>query len=613
MLRHIYIVIFFNFLALTSIHAFEVKELFADFEKQGNTILTNEQCKTPSLQIRFDDPSQPQVHNGNNLNDALDPALGFIEWTPTGLNEYETSLTCHPDRFEKKLLRTNSHREFSEVARNHYTTCRSELERHWPGSPQGLIQMVSIKYDFCDHPYVKKVHFNLPPFYKLRGYLGLKPGKEKKPLLILKCGAYCDAGDRSTVSLMTHTYDTSPFHVLLLGNFTGTEFVSDNQRVGIGGFEEGTKVVRLAQWLKEGPLGKAISSVHLAALSLGGHAALYSGFYNDYNYDKFGEKPLNSVFALCPVVDLKQSLSRLFKKDLNGTVMRVMFRSNIASVGRIFPGIDKIFKNEDGKIISNPELPNKIAQATVNFLKDKVSQWSMAPYLNPVMTDGESWFQNNDFLKDALGLQQTPLLMSGNRDDWVVSYDDNTRLLENLLKENPGVSSIEMLNVDKGNHCAMNVGYGWKTMSSLMRSFVLKNAPEFSSQFVMQRSPLQFYRKGRNFKLNEGELFIGTRWEVLPNRAKADVYFKILNRSIKGCEDETRKSTKSKCLRSVWAQVSNRHLPDPLKTPAMNKVQAEQMTRWANTNIIPVNDFGEWAYSGSSLPSAISWRGFKIN
>ncbi len=585
--------------------AWNVDQLFLDFQNQGNKVLSQEQCKRSSIEVDFENPSLPRF---SIMQRQEEESQSIGEWTPNGLNRFETSLSCLPEKLERHLLSTNNHAEFSEKARFHFKTCQSEWESNWPGPTQGLLQLVSSRYDICSHPGVRKIHFKIAPFYKLRGYLGLKPGSTKKPLLILKCGAYCDSGDGTTRGLMTQTFDTAPFHVLLLGNFTGNEFIADNERIGIGGFEEGTLMIRISKWLKTGPLAKVISSVHLAGFSLGGHTSLFTSLFNEYNLVQSGDRAFDSIFAICPVVDLRSSLNHLFQTTVNGSVMRRVFKHFLSEIGPIFPDVIPIFTNQDGKVLATSELPSRIAVAAADFLKDKTKLWSMEPYRSPKINDGDQLLDYNNFEKDALKVKSTPVLVSGNRDDWFVLFKDNTQKLVDLLSENPGVSSIEMLNVDKGNHCALNVGYGWKTVSSLMRSFVLRNSPELLRNYRDYSSSLKYFKKSRNYHLNPGEIFISGRWEIQPMSAKATLYLKLLDRTRRGCQEEGRRSTKKRCFRQTWAQISNRDLPRPIRAPARNLAEAQEKTRWANSNIILANDYGEWAYSTTDLPSTIQWR-----
>src|SRR5690606_31600793 len=99
-----------------------------------------------------------------------------------------------------------------------------------------------------------------------------------------------------------------PFHVLVLGNTTGTHFVYDNRYVSIGGLIDGNSILNLLDWLESSPLAERISSFHLAGVSLGGHAILAAALYESFRPAR--KIPVRSYLVQSPVVDIEASFKR---------------------------------------------------------------------------------------------------------------------------------------------------------------------------------------------------------------------------------------------------------------------------------------------------------------
>ena len=99
-------------------------------------------------------------------------------------------------------------------------------------------------------------------------------------------------------NILMHGFDESPFNILVLNGNTSAEYFMDNQRVSVGGFDEGRQAIAIAQWLRtKSPIADRIASLHLIGISNGSHGTLYAAAYNDYFKLPNGEHPINSVAA----------------------------------------------------------------------------------------------------------------------------------------------------------------------------------------------------------------------------------------------------------------------------------------------------------------------------
>ena len=101
-----------------------------------------------------------------------------------------------------------------------------------------------------------------------------------------------------------------------LANVSGTDYLKDNGVVAVGGFDEGDQIMQVAEIVKDSnaKLSQYISDIHVLGFSLGGNGALFSSLYNSFSEDR----PISSVAAICPVVNLQPTMESVFSKSFRG-------------------------------------------------------------------------------------------------------------------------------------------------------------------------------------------------------------------------------------------------------------------------------------------------------
>jgi hypothetical protein len=239
-----------------------------------------------------------------------------------------------------------------------YDRCDNTLSKEAPGTYKQLAKSIAIIYDYEKNNYNKLVEFNVDrqkmddfvtesvndktQFRDDRLYfktqLFLKEASEPRPLIIVKCGLQCDLGTPTLKYLLSMLFDEGPFHVMLVPNITSKTYQIQNKIVSVGGFDEGRNVLAVAKYVDSDafPFKEKISRVHVAGISLGGHAALYSGLYNSFDKKPNGDSYISTIFAGCPVVDLKSSVDGLYDGSTLGKIFEDYFWKQFKEVSYLY-------------------------------------------------------------------------------------------------------------------------------------------------------------------------------------------------------------------------------------------------------------------------------------
>ncbi len=603
----------------------ELNQTFSDIESDDLRVLSTADCRREidqafSDQVK-DTGSNPDKVVTDHMEKNKEHSSGFLgrylKWSPSGLPKTPIGPSCDNKYLEEAIEETAGYPIAQEARlREHFDRCGEDLQRDWPGNLWGLAKIGTVKYNMCDHPRVRKIHFKVDDQYIQRAYLALKPDPKPRPLVIIKCGAFCNTGDSTAKWSMMHTFDSGPFNALLVGNFTGLQFTTDNRRIAIGGHEEGMTFVRIAKWLRNHrQLSKRISSIHIVGISLGGHAALYGGYYSGYNRTSFNRPPIQSAIAICPAVDLQPSLKNLFQTNIKGKIMRRLFLSEVTKAISIVPILGDIFRKatEPDEIADNPEIPHRIAQGTIKYYNETNYRWQLDPFENLQVTQPEELWKLNKFQRFARVTSDIPVLALNSKNDWVVNFNINGRVLSNTLDQFRGLSKLQVINFDNGNHCALSQAYGWDTMTTLMKTYLLSNSPQISADQEVRRTSFQASNWGLFRNLYKNEEHISQYWKIDSGDDHFVVRFKVFTpyKSF-GCWNEDNKyNSKRMCYRKFAAKVPVANLPVQLRRVPKSESEAEEMSRWANHNIKFENSEGHNLEGTEGFPTTIRWKSYE--
>ncbi len=143
--------------------------------------------------------------------------------------------------------------------------CLNDLKIFDKNGLTTLLKIAKFKYDFMSHPFIKPMQFKLGQHHVVRGALALKPGGGKRPLIIIRCGTFCDATDGlGTGMLISHYYDSTPFNVLVLSNMTGIVAQHESGEFAAGGPIEAGQVLDILKFIETQPYADEIKGVHYA-------------------------------------------------------------------------------------------------------------------------------------------------------------------------------------------------------------------------------------------------------------------------------------------------------------------------------------------------------------
>lgn len=525
---------------------------------------------------------------------------GLVSWAPTGLGTQPAYPGCDAAAIRSEIAGARTGSAQGVAIQGLINRCSAIWSRSEPSDLEPLLGLSQVRYDLCQNSKMRRLVLRPDRRAILRGVLALKPGSQPRPLIIVRCGLLCNAGDLSHRFLLMHLFDASPFNVLAVANVTGADYVRDNEYVALGGVFEGTQLMNIAKLVSSSPLAARVSSYHLASVSLGAHGVLYASQMNEFAPAR-GYPRIASSLALCPVVDLRPTAQNLFDEGWRGTIAKRLFFDDVLSVMRMVPGLGMFFSQTRAE-----EIPNDVGNAATSFLSSLPAGWALPPFDSVrIQTQDDLWAANR-FLTYAGRNPVTPTLALAAFDDLVVATTLNAWPLSRHVRVggNLGVSIAP-----KGNHCAFNVAYGWETATEIYRSFFLSHSPELNAIRRTRTASIDTNWLRGLLALGPGEAY--SRFEIEATARSTDL---TLTASIwspeRGCRspwDASGSCVRTQRLRMpFWAFQGAQWASEAPRTDS----EAEALTRYANANI-QISDESGRATLGTSQPaSRVVWTSF---
>lgn len=529
-----------------------------------------------------------------------------FEWTPSGAPFRLEDRNCEPERLQNLVFsRRASTRGQASALHDFFLGCDQSLRWDMPSGPKAVISMTQTAYRYCEHPNIRKVVMRLGNGDVVRGILALKPGSTPRPLIIAKCGVMCNAGDSAMRFLVMHLYDESPFHLLVLSNSTGPDFIRDNRYFVPGGLREGQQFLYAAKMMRQSSLAKRISTIHAMGVSLGGHAALFAAYMAPFQTGAAKRPVLQSVLAACPVVDLRVSINDLFQWfSIKGTIAQILFGNGIDKVLATNPELGPLF---DWWNAFRHERPQRMAEQSAKYLASQKRGWNLPPFENLALQTAEDFWNYNQIAKLAKKPFTTPTLALAAADDEVVNPWDNTRVLAQ--------AGFPATIIPAGDHCAFSQMYGWRMSSALYRGFFLSQSPELTQKrkafsIKIPQDLLDSASDANNLTV---ELHGVTRFNYTAGVDGFKVthqYFTTVNDA--GCADQNTRFAGAHCYRDVsfvlpFSRLAQRpwwaHAPS-------SAAEADALTRWANVNLKAVDQSGKLVDDTSALATQLRWMSY---
>lgn len=497
----------------------------------------------------------------------------------TGDNLAYVQPDCDPFVAEEKILkRSRTDSDLYQHFNEYFEHCGQALSKDSVKGLMGLLRFSSTEYNFFEHPKIQKVVIELSDNTVIPAVLALKDTTTPRPFIIYRCGVFCAAEETASMkNYMMNFFDQSPFNVLFLANNTGIDYIKMNKKFTFGGNSEGPETLAIGNWVKtKSPFKNIVSSLHMAGASLGGNAAIFTSYYNNQ------QKVFASVAAICPVLDLHDSMEHLYQDgapgDLyeNGNGVLVANAAYLATKNQLNEG-----KNSLGDI---GDLIDKNPPTSKTEMKDYLG-WLASESLvkRGVPTTPAEFWSNNTFFNKMSASLQTPTLVFASEDDHVVDNAVNAGKLKKILNA-ISKDRLGLLNLPYGDHCGFNSVYGMKATSMVLRSFVLHNSPEFTaSRYTKMKLPWLL----KKVKMSSHEVNLSQTFEFKEKSNRIEVHFKVLNKlaNFGACYLSGLYSPVAGCVFEKKLSVDYRHLKFLGAKIPVNKVEAEALSREFNAKI----------------------------
>lgn len=546
--------------------------------------------KKPDLETEFYQELAKEV-DGKETNQMMD----YLTEIPNGLSSKDISPECDPHRLEDSVLdKKLSNSQYSQTLKKYFEKCSSELTQKSTLGFLGLIKFAKYQYSFLSHPQVEEFMVNLPSGIKVPGILAMKQSPRPRPLVIVKCGVFCSAGETASLkSYLMHLFDQSPFNVLLLANQTGMDYIYHNKIITLGGWSEGYEAIEVGKWmLEQWEYKERISSVHFIGISLGGNAAVMGAAFNDNYLLSNGKKLFNSVTAVCPVVSLKPTLDHLVGRSIVGRVFAKLAKNHFQEARQYVTDVPEL--------LSDDKIPDRVGMT--EFIGDVASASLRKRGKNRTT---QEYFKSNNFWNWKSEVK-TPLLIWASKDDMVVNNKINAEVVEHndFYEKSPFVS---VLNLAYGNHCGFSSAYGTQAAATVLRTFILNHSPEFVGDYnVKQKMAWDF---GFD-KLSSQYEHVGQTWNFFSRSDKVKISFKIFNwNGSYSCGKKGPWFSDNDCstIKEYWIPISS--LKEMGARVPRNETEAQALSREFNTKVefrIP----GHPLTGTSSSEFFLTWRNY---
>jgi len=493
-------------------------------------------------------------------------------WVPSGVMANPISKKCLTNALDLRLKEWTASRDFAAELREYFEDCGAELVYQHNKGLMGLYEFLKVSYPFQQLANIKNIQFLFEDGTLLEGVIGIQDNKPR-PWVILKCGVFCAAGDGFTTrNFLISLFDQAPFNVIFLGNRTGLDYIKNNRNLTAGGYHESHDFFEVARWLREKSTWASPNlEVHGVGVSLGGSAALYTAelesIYRSQSVLE-GEKkglvasPLsspvffNSISAICPVADLHTTLDRMFTSTFKGALIGHFAWGKIKDA---IPYLDL----SKGVLSTDQRPPNRELGEKLGLVASRYGElWGKSPYYKrslPSIRNIQEQWTFNDFIRYSPHKNVTPTLIWASKDDGIVATDVNTGALENS-KDIQSNENIGVVTVDFGDHCGLATSYGYPTVSSVLRNFILSHSPIYQSQRTQRGPAVRTQKYDFNFTnidLNKATL-LRHWWRVEPKDKMAHLVFEFFDQNKnRHCpfSDATDENTKELCRHYLEAKI----------------------------------------------------------
>ncbi len=531
--------------------------------------------------------------------------------TPKGKKERATPNACSALELKSEMISAGIEpKNQARALQSFLDRCDKILQ---PFPENRLIAMIRVEegnYPLNGRNDLREIVLHLPYDSKVHGLLAIKDTVRPRPMLIVICGVGCNLSDGAARYLLTQTFDTMPFNVLILPNLAASDFVRDNRGFGMGGLEEGRQAFEVVRLFgrEDSPFRKLITSFHILGISLGGNGALFTSAYGSFNNDNLVGPKINSVIGFCPVVDLKSTLLDVDRNDAVGrhfaNLVSETLIKNFAYVfgsSRDMPTLYKPGHKQSVPFLEQYIYPRYKALSTKN-------DFQLAPMTQGDLTTPEAFWNANNYL-NYYSKVTIPTLLFYSEDDFIVSPKVNSKALRAALEVHPN-PFVNVVGVSKGAHCAAAEVYGDDIIDGALETFVLSHAPEFNFSQGDRELDLSTLKDFNKIELAPGEKFFGYEFGAKKGSNSVTMELKIWNPSHNDgnyrCGQWDPFHALESCFRRISLEIPSAHF-FPFLDGLPSKEQAQSLTRWLNRRVQVLTKSNNNPVDTTDFPSVAKW------
>ncbi len=517
----------------------------------------------------------------------------LLKWDPTGVWSTNISSQCDPTRWQQQVLSSSAVNTSALSVVDFFNKCETQLKTGHSSSGANIIEPMTLQLHPESYPFARHVVFHLPKNVELRGLLALKPDFKKRPLIIFRAGIFANTKEFFPErSLFMQIFEQSPFNLLLLESLSGVEFAQHNSSVSLGGFDEGLQNFLIAQQLQKSsePLSKYITNVHLLAISMGGHGAMFATLLNHWN----GGKTISSTMAFCPLLQFQETFDYHRSQGVSIEVMNLWATKRVREFGEKLSSV-----REDNFIQDSlSALEKQRTEPLIGWPQSIHISTEMSKYLkkSSKVSYGDSFFWRANRFWQWYNNVQTPVLIFATYQDPVVPWFVNTgRVVDGRL--NLSSSNVHVYNFSEGYHCSLTAPYDWSSTAVVYQTYYLKNSPNFHRQLHsvhLSKEQLQAYKISDEY-FKAGAASLPLRFDIEKGSSVIRVFLDF--------GSPTSFWASSKFNVKKWL---NKYLGISLKNHLLAEIPIDQtefdfhgqaiqssdeisiLTRWCNQNIRPV-------------------------
>ncbi len=390
----------------------------------------------------------------------------------------------NPDCSSKKWWETYRKaptQPISQAINEYLRRCDKQIQSGWSALPITGYLTAMVRLDLPRHPYGRFVMLHFPNGNQLKGYLALKGDGVKRPLIVIRLGIFSNLSQFLPEKFMfLQLFEQSLFNVLVLESSSSNEYIFRNKTLAMGGFDEGIQNFLLAKKLQDPaePISKVVEDVHLAAMSFGGHGAMFASLLSELEArrNKTNSAPvIKSVLTYCPLLNFRSTMDFHLNQGIQSAGFDYWVSQRLHGVEKVIPEID-----EKHFVKSMSAWLDKNYQGPSAFDESLPLNEEMKTNLKKFWIENQFW----SYYKDV----KTPVLILATESDSFVPFDLNSYLVLNKSIE-LGNSPVQVVPLQAGMHCDLPGSYLWRPLTTIAQSFFLQQS-DFKPEKVIREVPL---------------------------------------------------------------------------------------------------------------------------